>query len=97
MSLNCVVKPCIKNKNKIYVFQRKKNPVKFRQQMVLPSYEGTLEDIIYHRKPTILLALREEIENACAAIISMSMVTQAAVHHANKCLQANGHQSEHLF
>ncbi|KFO34239.1 hypothetical protein H920_04368 [Fukomys damarensis] len=52
---------------------------------------GNLEDVVYHRKPTTLPALGEEIENAGAAI-SMTKVTQAAVHRTNKCLEADGHQ-----
>ncbi|XP_021106130.1 armadillo repeat-containing X-linked protein 1 isoform X2 [Heterocephalus glaber] len=41
--------------------------------------QGTLENVVYLRKHATVPAVREEIENSCAAI-SMTKVTQAAVH-----------------
>lgn len=43
---------------------------------------------------TSLVAFRQEIENACAAIPldTLTNVTQAVVGHTHKYLEANGHQ-----
>lgn len=42
------------------------------------------------------MAPKEKIENVCAAIL-MIKVTQAAVPHTNKCLEAHDHHFEHLL
>lgn len=63
--------------------------------MVLPSH-GRPEDVLHCGKPTKLLVLRDETENACAPI-SMNKVSEAAVCCTNKCLQNNGYHFEHLL
>lgn len=51
---------------------------------------GDFTDVVYGRKLTTSLALREEMENASPAI-SMTKVTQIAVCHTNKNLEAFEH------
>lgn len=57
---------------------------------------GTLEDVVYLRKPTTLLAVREETENAGVAL-SVTTISQTAISHGNKGLDANGQHFEHLL
>lgn len=68
----------------------------FFRKMVLPSYGGVLEDVVYGRKPTVLPALRQETKNACATVL-VTKVPHAVVCCTNKCLEAKGHHTEHLL
>jgi hypothetical protein len=60
---------------------------------------GTLKNVVYHRKPATLVALREEIEMSCAAITvdTLVNVARAVVRRNQKCLDANGSHYEHLL
>lgn len=65
--------------------------------LLKPHYAAVLRDFTYHRKPTPVLALRDETENACRNLNILIKATQAAVHYPNKRLEANGHRYEHLL
>jgi hypothetical protein len=58
---------------------------------------GTLENVVYRRKPATLAVFWEEIETACAAIHvdNMVIVAQAAVRRNQKCLDADGNHIEY--
>lgn len=60
---------------------------------------GTLEDVAYCKKLSILVTLTEEIENAYAAIPldTSAKLSQAVVYWTNKCLEVKGHHFVHLF
>lgn len=58
--------------------------------------QGILEDVIYLRKLTIFLALREAVESACSAV-SVIKVSQAAIYHTNQCLEGGGHHSQNFL
>lgn len=58
-----------------------------------------LEDIMYGRKQTTLAVLRQKIVNVCAAISlnTLANVAPVVVHRANKCLEDEGHDFDHLL
>jgi len=60
---------------------------------------GTLKDVVYHKKLATLAVLREEIEMACTAIHSDTLVNvaQAVVRRNQKYLDTDGNHSEHLL
>jgi hypothetical protein len=60
---------------------------------------GSLKEVVYHRKPSTLEKLQEEIETSHATIPvdTSAMVAHALVRQIQKCLQANGGDFEHLF
>jgi len=60
---------------------------------------GTLKDVVYRKKPTMVGDLHAEIiRAACAAIPTNTLteVAQSTVRRCNRCLAANGNHFEHL-
>ena len=60
---------------------------------------GTLKDVVYRRKLTTSAVFREETETACAVIHvdTLVYVAQTVVRCNQKCLDADGNQSENLL
>ena len=59
---------------------------------------GTLKDVVYRRKLSMLGDLHAEIRPACAAtpINTSTEVAQSTAHRCNRCLASNGNHFEHL-
>jgi len=59
---------------------------------------GTLNDVVYHKKPASRGDLRAEIRAACAAtpINTLPEFAQSTDRHCNRCLATNGNHFEHL-
>ena len=58
---------------------------------------GDLKNVMYHRKLSTLVELRQEIENAAISLDTLGNVVQAVLGHTHKCLEAHGHRIEHLL
>jgi len=59
---------------------------------------GTLKDVVYRKRPTLLGDLRAEIREACAAvpINTLTAIAQSTALRCDRCLVVNGNHIEHL-